>query len=121
MRLFLIAAFAAVVGIPTAGASPIRPVWRGITSATGEMFKIDTGDLEPLQSGAVAAFVIVGDLSPPRHLFFDCRGHFSDFDDPEDVFDAPPRSVVGELAQIACAGRPRAAGPRAYVPGQNAF
>lgn len=57
-----------------------RPVWRRIVSDTGEVFRIDMLNLEPLGNGGVGAFVVVGDPrggtnpSAFKHLFFDCRG-----------------------------------------------
>ena len=90
-----------------------RPFWGRIASDNGEVSRIDMHDLEPLVNGGIGAYVVVGDprggLNPSafRHLFFDCRGHYGDFDDPSSTMDAPPRSVVGQMAKVACAHRPQ--------------
>lgn len=88
-----------------------RPVWARLVSDAGETFRIDMKDLEPLQGGAIGAFVVIGDpqggTNPTafKHLYFDCRGHYGEFDDIEQgggLSDAPPRSVVGQLAHAIC-------------------
>jgi hypothetical protein len=59
-----------------------------------------------LYGTAVAVTCIVdNDACPPWNMSrfqFDCRGHYQDLDRHGPVMIAPPRSVVGEMAALAC-------------------
>jgi hypothetical protein len=85
-----------------------QPSWARLEAHNGEVYHVDLRDLQFMPNGAVGAYVVIGASQIPlniRELYFDCRGHWSDFEDPGGMSDAPPRSVAGRLAQAACSLR----------------
>jgi hypothetical protein len=86
-----------------------KPVWKRFESDVGEVTKLDTASIQPVQSGGVLATIYVSlpgtqfDPSRLREIIFTCQGQFADGNDPSDWEDAPPRSVIGAVAASACA------------------
>jgi hypothetical protein len=85
-----------------------KPVWKRFESATGEVAKLDTLSIRPMQGGMVSATIytfVPGSRFDPsrlRQVMFTCRGQFRDLGIPGDMEDAPPRSVIGVIAATAC-------------------
>jgi len=52
----------------------------------------------PLDNGVCAPWEVT-------ELLFDCQGHYVDVQQHTGMIIAPPRSVVGQMATLACAGR----------------
>ena len=90
-----------------------KKVWLLIEADNGALFKVDT-NFRKGSSGAVRAFVYSYEpntMFQPnrlRMLLFDCAGHYMDVTStasPE--MDAPPRSVAGRIAALACSATTR--------------
>jgi hypothetical protein len=76
---------------------------------SGLIYAIDMNSVSQNINGtAVAVTCIVdNDTCPPWNMsrfHFDCRGHYKDLDRHGPVMIAPPRSVAGQMAALACAG-----------------
>lgn len=83
--------------------------WKMIEADNGAIFGIDLNSIEHWNAGQASATTCVAEnnICPPSNmarLMFDCRGHYSDLDRGGDLALAPSRSVVGRMAEIACAG-----------------
>jgi len=95
--------------IPNGCGDFAKPVWKRFESTTGEITKLDTASVQPTQGGgAIAAIYTYSPGNPydPRRLrqiVLTCRGQFADMESPTEVEDAPPRSVIGLVAAVACA------------------
>lgn len=95
--------------IPNGCGDFAKPVWQRFESDTGEITKLDTASVQPVQGGGVIAAIYTYSPGSPydpshlRQLVFTCRGQFADMDDPSALEDAPPRSVIGAVAATACA------------------
>jgi hypothetical protein len=86
-------------------------VWKPIESDTGEVSYIN---MKSIERGAAGMQVwiytsvpnTIFDIDKLRVLAFECKGHVMPFDDEGMTkwMDAPPRSVVGAIANIVCAG-----------------
>ena len=89
-----------------------QKVWLQIEANTGEVTKVDMISIHHATNGSA---LLVAYTSVPNTMFdpnklqqyiFDCRGHFQPVDNSstQQPQDAPPRSVAGKMAAIACAG-----------------
>jgi hypothetical protein len=83
--------------------------WKRIEADNGAAFAIDLGSISHNTNGSAVAVMCVVDNDtciPPNmsRLLFDCHGHYMDIDRGGSLTIAPPRSVVGQMAALACAG-----------------
>jgi hypothetical protein len=83
--------------------------WKRIEADNGAAFAIDLGSISHNTNGSAVAVMCVVDNDtciPPNmsRLLFDCHGHYMDIDRSGSLMIAPPRSVVGQMAALACAG-----------------
>ena len=87
-----------------------QKVWLQVEAVNGEVTKINMNSIQHLNSGSALVNVYTTvpntkfDPSRLSTLIFDCAGHYknaTNFYSP--LFDAPPRSVAGKVASIACA------------------
>jgi hypothetical protein len=83
--------------------------WKMLEADNGAVFGIDLNSIEHWNAGQAMAITCVAENNPcppanMARLMFDCRGHYWDVDRGGDLVLAPPRSVVGRMAEIACAG-----------------
>ena len=85
--------------------------WLRVQSDTGFTASIDLGSVSAQQFGpqtmadAIVCVEVDNNTCAPgnmRRWRFDCRGHFTDFDAGSTSMPAPPLSVAGRLANIAC-------------------
>jgi len=87
-----------------------QKVWRKIEADNGEVTKVDMNSIEHFNNGTadvVKYTYVPNTMFDPNSLVrlkFDCHGHYMNLDGGSLLLDAPPRSVVGEVAAIACAG-----------------
>jgi hypothetical protein len=93
--------------------------WR-VEADNGQIFEIDKASIKQqtwpdIEGNAwsrveVNVRMMEGDRYIPKHLYFDCRGHFMDDDEIGRSWDAfhfaPSRSVVGRISQLVCATLP---------------
>jgi hypothetical protein len=109
--------------IPDGCGNFAKPVWERFESDTGEVTKLDTTSIHLMPGGGVMAAIYTyspgSTFDPSRfqEIVFTCRGQFADTANPDDVEDAPPRSVIGAVAASACALAEPAR--RAYVERQR--
>jgi hypothetical protein len=88
--------------------------WKTVEADNGAWFAIDMNSITPWSTGGAYAIICAADgntcpLLNMSRVLFDCRGHYSDIDHGG-TMPAPPRSVIGALAAIACGsatGAPR--------------
>jgi hypothetical protein len=91
-------------------ASAQRPQkWHRVEADNGAAFAIDMNSITRMNNGAVDTIVCTlngnaCNLLNQSRIRFDCRGHYMDIDRGGQLQMAPPRSVVGRLAAIACVG-----------------
>lgn len=83
--------------------------WKRIEADNGAAFAIDLGSISHNTNGSAVAVMCVVDNDtciPPNmsRLLFDCHGHYMDIDRGGSLTIAPPRSVIGQMAALACAG-----------------
>jgi hypothetical protein len=83
--------------------------WKRIEADNGAAFVIDTNSITHDNSGRAYALTCIVDNNtcPPlnmRNLQFDCHGHYRDVYNGSEMLIAPPRSVVGQMAALACVG-----------------
>lgn len=86
-----------------------QKVWLRLEADNGEVTKIDMNSLQRSTVGSVEAITYTYvpntafDQTKLRRLLFDCKGHFMDITNSNsELLDAPPRSVVGNVASIVC-------------------
>lgn len=112
--------FIAIAGFPdaeaqnasksTAISSAPTENWRRIEADNGSVYAVDLNSISHNTDGSagVVACVVDNDLCIPPNitrLLFDCRGHYRDIDRGSSaLLIVPPRSVVGRIAPLACAG-----------------
>jgi hypothetical protein len=84
--------------------------WRKVEASNGAVFAIDVSHL--LNVGGNAKFGRMASICTMDNgrcwgrlmqLAFDCQGHYTDFDNNKGLQIVPPRSVMGQIAAIACA------------------
>lgn len=85
-----------------------KPVWRRFESSVGEVVKVDVKSIAPMNGGGAIAWTyqyVPGTYFDPSHLiryFFTCRGQYSVLAANSQLMDAPPHSVIGEIAAYVC-------------------
>jgi hypothetical protein len=85
-----------------------KRVWKRFESETGEVTKLDTLSIRPLGGGIVMATIYSftpGSSFDPRRLRtlqFTCKGQYRDPEYSSNFLDAPPRSLIGMIADTAC-------------------
>src|SRR5260370_29765609 len=83
--------------------------WMMLEADNGAVFGIDINSIDHFNAGQAMAITCVAEnrACPPANmtrLMFDCKGHYWDVDHVGPTTLAPPRSVVGRMAELACAG-----------------
>jgi hypothetical protein len=81
--------------------------WKRVEADNGAIYGIELNSITRFLNGTVLATTCTADNGrcPPQNwsrLWFDCRGHYRDVDRDANAMIAPPRSVVGQMADIAC-------------------
>ena len=82
--------------------------WKTLEADNGAVFEIDLNSIDYFNDGkamAITCRVDNNSCSPANmaRLMFDCRGHYTDVDGGGDYMPAPPKSIVGRMAELACA------------------
>lgn len=86
-----------------------KPVWSRFESVTGEVTKLDTASIQPGPNGGAFAIVYTYlpgtpfDARRVSQIYFSCHGQYVDTALSGIGIDAPPRSVIGTIATVACA------------------
>ena len=84
--------------------------WRRIEADNGAVYALDMNSISHNTNGSAVAVMCTVDNDtciPPNmsRLLFDCHGHYMDIDrGGSAMLIAAPRSVVGKMADLACAG-----------------
>jgi hypothetical protein len=103
--------FAAIIaGTPIVAGAAER--WQRIEADNGAASAIELNSVASWSTGEVYAIICAldGDVCPlsgMRRVLFDCRGHYTPIDFGGVSLQAPPRSVIGRLADIACTAKSR--------------
>lgn len=85
--------------------------WIKIKADNGAWGAIDSNSIEAWSTGGAYAIICISDDGGPctflqmTRVIFDCQGHFTAMDEGGIVLPAPPQSLGGALATIACARR----------------
>lgn len=92
-----------------AQAQTYKPDWHRVEADNGAVMVIDMKSIRRGAAGGAQAVVCLADndrCSPmdASRWAFDCHGHFQDIDRHSGALQAPPRSVAGAIAALACAG-----------------
>lgn len=102
-----------------------RPVWIKLISSVGEITKIDS-NFRTVGSGAVLVYAYsfvpntVFDAHKLRRLVFDCAGqYYDDTDGAGEPMDAPPGSIAGQIASLACAKLKSIDASKAHLSSDN--
>jgi hypothetical protein len=111
------ATFCRTVSARTAptGPAPVQPTpayksnWKRLEADNGAAFAIDLASISHNTNGSAIAVtcIVDNDACPPPNMsrfLFDCHGHYTDIDRGGSATIAPPRSVVGQMAALACVG-----------------
>lgn len=94
-----------VLGLLSTSAFAQQPNWKRIEADNGAVFAIDLSSI--VRAGGLADAMVCpidNNHCAPWNVTsfrFDCHGHFMDFQTGR-LELAPPRSVVGHMAAIAC-------------------
>lgn len=90
---------------------PRKISWKRFEADNGAAYVMDMNSISHKQTcaGCADATICVVDNNqciPPnmRAVRFDCRGHYIDIMSGGDLQMAPPRSVIGQMAAVACTG-----------------
>jgi hypothetical protein len=83
--------------------------WKTIQADNGSVFKVELNSITHFNNGSadMVVYAVQSDAYDPRNLtryIFDCHGHYMDTANMGTTLYAPPRSVAGQMANIACAG-----------------
>jgi hypothetical protein len=88
---------------------PRKISWKRFEADNGAAYVMDVNSISHMQTcaGCADATICVVDNNqciPPnmRAIRFDCRGHYIDIMSGSDLQMAPPRSVIGQMAAVAC-------------------
>lgn len=106
MRALFLGMCLAGVTIPASAADD----WRRIEADNGAAFAIEMNSIAHYNNGTADAAICVLDNGMCARwnmgrFHFDCQGHYMDLDNmPAGAQPAPPRSVIGRMAALACAG-----------------
>jgi hypothetical protein len=80
--------------------------WETVEADNGSIYKVDLGHIEIIGRGVRARLIKdEGDEVSPYSVVFDCGGHYYMANLGWQY--APPRSVIGRVAALACATRNR--------------
>lgn len=88
---------------------PYKSNWQSIEASDGSVYKIDMKSISHMNNGTaeLIVYMVKGDDYDPRNvkrLWFDCHGHYQDHTGGiSATLYAPPRSMAGQLSNIACA------------------
>lgn len=86
-----------------------KAVWQRFDSDTGQIFRADIASITP--TGQRQGWLYVYSYAPGENfdpskmtrIYLNCHGSYSDMDRaPFRMMSAPPRSVIGKIASIAC-------------------
>jgi hypothetical protein len=86
-----------------------KPVWKSLTSDTGEITRINMNSIQPGPYRGTAFTVIY--TYPPgtefsferlKQIYLTCHGQFADTSNAALLLDAPPGSVIGMVAAMVC-------------------
>jgi hypothetical protein len=78
--------------------------WETVEADNGAIYKVDLGHIEVIGRGVSAQVVKdEGDEVVPYAITFDCNGHYIMANSGWQF--APPRSVIGRIAALACAAK----------------
>lgn len=98
-----------IVAAAPAHAQQKQPNWKNVEADNGSIFKVDMNSIYHFPNGTaeLVAYAVEGDRFMPqnmRRLWFDCQGRYRDQTEGArgPTLPAPPRSVVGQFAQLAC-------------------
>jgi hypothetical protein len=90
---------------------PIKPIWKRFEADNGAVYALEMNNIDHLDGcgGCADAVICVVDNNqclPPnaRRIRFDCHGHYIDVFGGGSMQIAPPRSVIGQMAAVACVG-----------------
>ena len=104
------------VAVPASNATKIPPKkenWKRIEADNGAAYGVDLNSITHSANGTAEMTVCIVDnntcaLMPgtwnPTIFQFDCHGHYADVYGRSGLQMAPSRSVVGQMAALACAG-----------------
>ncbi|WIG52220.1 MAG: hypothetical protein OJF48_003138 [Afipia sp.] len=88
-----------------------KPQWQKVEADNGAVYQIDLNSISHFSNGTAESVVyaVEGPGYNPenmRRLWFDCQGKYRDSTGPGigPTSYAPPRSIIGRISQIACAG-----------------
>jgi hypothetical protein len=101
--------FLAAVVVSTASLAANKQKWHRLEADNGTVLAIDLNSIEHSDNGSANAVVCLvdNDVCTPLNmsrLLFDCHGHYVDIDHGGATQIAPPRSVIGQMAALACVG-----------------
>lgn len=105
-RAVLTAAILLIVAQTAAAQNPVQK-WQRLNADNGAGFAVDLNSISRFSDGSVWMITCVLDndrcpLLNQSRFKFDCRGHYLDIDRHGSLEIAPPQSVVGRMAEIAC-------------------
>jgi hypothetical protein len=106
--IFIALMFGAMSG---AAWSQQKQDWKKIKADNGAWAAIDMNSITPWSTGGAYAIICISDdgractFLQMTRVLFDCHGHFKDIDHGA-YLAAPPQSLGGGLAAIACNKRP---------------
>ena len=109
LAMAIVASFANI-GIGWSQNQPGDPPgkWKKIKADNGAWAAIDMTSIVPWSTGGAFAIVCISDDGGPcpflkmGRILFDCHGHYTDIDHGGLLLPAPPLSLGGQLASIAC-------------------
>lgn len=112
MRILTRPSIAALAACVIASPASAADTWVKFEADNGEVIQLDTSRIQHFSPGSrdMLVLIYVGtvkqygfDPERVRSIWLSCRGTYKDITGglgPE--LDAPPRSVIGQIAQLAC-------------------
>ncbi len=92
-----------------ANPADFKPIWKRFEADNGAAFALEMNNIDHLDGCGRCADAVICVLDnnqclPPnaRRIRFDCHGHYMDVLGGGSMQIAPPRSVIGQMAAIAC-------------------
>ncbi len=108
---FVTAIGALVVMNPVFSQGANKPQWQKVEADNGAVYQVDLNSISHFNNGTAetVVYAVEGPGYNPenmRRLWFDCQGKYRDSTGPgiAPTSYAPPRSIIGRISQIACAG-----------------
>ena len=104
---------AATMPAPAPQPPPKKANWKRIEADNGAAYAVDLNSIAHRNNGTAEMQVCIVDnntcpIMPgtwnPTIFEFDCHGHYADVQNGGGLQMAPPRSVVGQMAALACVG-----------------